>query len=91
MSVAATNPINNILIQKNDCQTCHQLNKTSVGPSFMAIAERYKNNLNEKNRLADKIINGGGGKWGNTTMSAHPQLSNADAMRIVNYIVGLSK
>jgi cytochrome c len=41
--------------------------------------------------LATKIIEGGGGSWGEThVMSAHPQISMADAREMVSYIFSLS-
>src|SRR4030095_16170497 len=33
------------LLNASDCKSCHVLDKTSVGPSFMAVAEKYKNDL----------------------------------------------
>jgi cytochrome c len=39
--------------------------------------------------LADKIIKGGGGVWGETAMAAHPQLTKADVVEIVNYILSV--
>ena len=40
--------------------------------------------------LAKKIINGGGGVWGEQAMAAHPQISLGDAKEIVNYVLSLS-
>lgn len=36
-----------------------------------------------------KIINGGAGVWGDHAMSAHPSLSEADAKRMVDYILAM--
>jgi cytochrome c len=36
------------------------------------------------------VINGGGGVWGENVMSAHPQLSEADAKEMVGYVLSLA-
>lgn len=78
------------LIAKSDCSACHQLDAKSVGPSFKEVAKRFGGKKGEVERIANKIISGGGGVWGEHAMSAHPQISKADASEIVNYILGLN-
>jgi len=41
--------------------------------------------------LVNKIINGGGGVWGEVAMPAHPSLSRDDAKKLVSYILSLKK
>jgi cytochrome c len=79
------------LINKSDCKSCHLTDKKSVGPSYMDIAAKYKGNKNEQERIATKIIEGGGGVCGDHAMSAHPQITKQDANTIVKYIVGLAE
>ncbi|RVU00325.1 carbohydrate-binding protein [Mucilaginibacter limnophilus] len=78
------------LIANSDCKACHQINAMSVGPAFMAVSKKYAGKKEEINRLADKIIKGGGGVWGEHAMSAHPQLTKQNATEMVNYILSLS-
>jgi cytochrome c len=79
------------LIESSDCRSCHQIDKTSIGPSYEAIAERYPKNEANIQLLMDKVINGGSGVWGDHGMSAHPQLSAADARRMVEYILSIKE
>ena len=79
------------LIESLDCKSCHKIDGSSIGPSYKAVSERYRNDRNASNYLAHKIINGGGGVWGEQVMSAHPDLSNDDAAKIVDYILGLGQ
>ncbi|MGA0560727.1 PQQ-dependent sugar dehydrogenase [Larkinella sp. VNQ87] len=74
------------LINQSDCKVCHQVSTKSVGPSFHDIANRYKAKP-ETDRLVKKVINGGGGVWGEVAMPAHPAMSVADAAAIVHYIL----
>ncbi len=79
------------LMAASDCKSCHQLDKAAVGPSFIAVAIRYKTQLGSVDKLIKKIINGGVGSWSKDhVMSAHPQLAAADAKEIVKYIFSLT-
>ena len=79
------------LMAASDCKACHQVSAAAVGPSFTAIADRYKTQEGAIDQLAKKIIQGGGGNWGKVhNMSAHPQIAEADAKEIVKYIFSLT-
>lgn len=84
-------PLGKTLMASSDCRACHTIDKPSVGPTFTAIARRYKEKPGTTEALAAKIINGGGGSWGKEhIMSAHPQLSTQDAQEMVRYIFSLT-
>lgn len=79
------------IMAKSDCKSCHYADKKAVGPTYIQIANRYKNESGSVSKLANKIISGGGGSWGKEfVMSAHPQLSKRDAESIVKYIFSLT-
>lgn len=78
-----------LLISRSDCGNCHAEDRKINGPSFQAIAERYRNNEFAVRNLSLKIIKGGAGVWGETVMSAHPQLTEEDAGEIVRWILSL--
>lgn len=77
------------LMDNSDCKSCHLIDKKSIGPNYKEIAARYKDNPNAIDYLAKKIINGGGGVWGDVNMAAHPQLSETEATEMVKYILSL--
>ncbi|MCY7330373.1 MAG: hypothetical protein LH618_17615 [Saprospiraceae bacterium] len=79
------------LMAKSDCRTCHNEQVKTVGPAFVAIAERYKNIPENLEKLAQKIMGGGAGVWGIAAMSAHPDLQPDDAKAMVSYILALDK
>jgi cytochrome c len=79
------------LIESSDCNACHSMDKKSIGPSYTEIATKYKNDSKAAGLLASKVISGGSGVWGPVAMSAHPQLAEADALEMVNYILSLSQ
>ena len=79
------------LIANSDCKACHTIDKPSVGPTFVAVAGRYKGQPGITERLAKKIIEGGGGNWSKDhLMSAHPQIPVQDAQEMVKYIFSLT-
>ena len=61
------------LMNSSDCKSCHMLDKKSAGPALMDIATKYKNDNTAIHNLANKIISGGSGVWGEQAMAAHPQ------------------
>jgi cytochrome c len=74
----------------SDCKACHAADKKSIGPSYLDLGKKYKPSAQNIDMLAKKIINGGGGVWGEQAMAAHPQISLGDAKEIVNYVLSLS-
>lgn len=77
------------LFYSQDCKACHTENTVSVGPSLMDIAGKYAHNEQNTALLADKVIRGGSGVWGNRPMSAHPGMPVEEAKMIVDYILSL--
>ncbi|WP_245803568.1 PQQ-dependent sugar dehydrogenase [Algoriphagus marinus] len=79
------------LIELSDCKSCHQYDTTSIGPSYKAVAERYPDTPANIEMLVGKVINGGSGVWGDHGMSAHPQLSESDAKRMIEYVLSMDE
>lgn len=77
------------LIEASDCRTCHQDNAKVIGPSYVDVAKKYSES--DVQMLAEKIIKGGKGNWGEIPMTAHPNVSQADAEAMVKYILSMNK
>jgi cytochrome c551/c552 len=78
------------LMAASDCKTCHKVAEKSIGPSFADVAQKYSARPDATTYLAEKIIKGGSGVWGETAMAAHPNLKEADATQIVQYVLSLA-
>lgn len=78
------------IIGELDCGGCHVEQEQSIGPSYQAIADRYRKDTDAVDYLSGKIISGGGGVWGEQAMSAHPDLSESDAKQMADYILSLA-
>ncbi|MDX2191189.1 MAG: PQQ-dependent sugar dehydrogenase [Bacteroidota bacterium] len=80
-----------VLVNESDCGACHLVSGKSIGPSFEQVAERYAKNASNIDKLANKVIQGGGGNWNaRHQMSAHPQLTYGQAREMVNYILSIA-
>jgi cytochrome c len=77
------------LVNKSDCLGCHAVDSQAAGPSWKAIAKRYAGQPGNAPRLAAKIRDGGSGKWGDVAMTPHPDVTDAQARQMVNYILSL--
>jgi cytochrome c len=79
------------LIAKSDCLACHKDDAKLVGPAYVDVAKKYEATEANYTKLADKIIKGGAGVWGEVPMSPHPTLPTGDAKEMVKYILSLNK
>ncbi|WP_418320823.1 c-type cytochrome [Piscinibacter sakaiensis] len=88
-AVAAAVPAhaNLALAQKNACMACHAVDKKVVGPAISEIAKKYAGQKDAATMLADSIRKGGSGKWGPVPMPAQPNLSEADAKTLAEWVL----
>ena len=91
MADASYSSIGKNLIAGSDCISCHKEQEKSIGPAYLDIAEKYVTNSGAADMLANKIINGGSGNWGEVAMAAHPDLGATEAKQMAEYILSLSK
>lgn len=76
------------LVGKSNCFTCHHIDNKLVGPAYRDIANKYASESTAKaDELADKVIKGGVGVWGNVPMPGHPELTKEDALAMVKYVL----
>jgi cytochrome c len=76
------------LMKKNNCGTCHQADKKTVGPALKAIAEKYKGDAAAADKLVAKVRKGGSGSFGSMAMPATPaKASDADIKTMVAAIL----
>lgn len=77
------------LISNYNCKACHQEKEKSVGPTYTQISKRYKGDATAIKNLAQKVIKGGNGVWGQLAMAAHPHVSTGEAEQMIRYILSL--
>ncbi|REC47474.1 c-type cytochrome [Chryseobacterium pennipullorum] len=77
------------LIEGADCLACHKIDAKVIGPSYQDVAAKYTES--DIDQLAQKIIEGGKGNWGDIPMTPHEGLSKDNAKQMVKYILSLKK
>jgi cytochrome c len=77
------------LVKASDCKTCHHPTNKIIGPAHADVAKKYEFTKTNVELLANKIIAGGSGTWGNIPMSAHPDISKSDAEKMARYVLSL--
>ena len=85
------------MAQMNGCIECHTVTAASIGPSWMAVAERYKAAPRAETRamLIDSVMNGSKGKWinwrGNDGMPPlGKRVVKEDVEELVDFILSLN-
>lgn len=81
------------LAKAKGCTACHAVDKKMIGPSYAQVAACYKADgkklADNKAALVKHIKAGGAGVWGPVPMPAHPQVSDADIAKIVDWVMSV--
>jgi cytochrome c len=74
---------------RSDCASCHSVDRTVVGPSYLDVALRYVGQAGAAVQLGRSIREGGSGRWGDVPMTPHPDLDDAEIEAIAAWILSL--
>ncbi|MBK9571323.1 MAG: c-type cytochrome [Rhodoferax sp.] len=85
--VAAPAMADEALAKSKNCMACHAVDKKVVGPSYKDVAKKYAGQKDAADKLAAKVIKGGSGVWGPVPMPANAQVNDADAKKLVAWIL----
>ena len=77
------------LAQKKNCMACHAVDKKVLGPAYKDVAAKYAGQKDAVDKLTAKVAKGGTGVWGNIPMPANPQVTDAEAKQLVQWILTL--
>jgi cytochrome c len=77
------------LAQAKNCLACHAVDHKVVGPAYKDVAAKYAGQKDAVDKLAAKVIKGGSGVWGPVPMPANPQVNEAEAKKLVAWILTL--
>ncbi len=75
------------LAKAKNCLACHAVDKKLVGPAFKDVSAKYAGNADAAAMLATKVQKGGVGAWGQIPMPPNPQVSDAEAKALVDWIL----
>jgi cytochrome c len=74
------------LAQKKNCMACHAVDKKLVGPAFKDVATKYAGQKDAVAMLAEKVIKGGSGAWGQIPMPANA-VTPDEAKTLVTWVL----
>lgn len=79
------------LMKKDNCATCHAIDKKLIGPAYQDVAAKYKGDKTAQAKLEKKVKAGGSGVWGTIPMPPNSTTSDADIHELVTWILTLKK
>lgn len=79
------------LMKKDGCAACHSIDKKIVGPAYVDVAAKYKNDKNAVAMLSKKVKEGSTGVWGPIPMPPNSGVAPADITDLVTWILTLKK
>jgi cytochrome c len=79
------------LMKASDCFNCHAVEQPLVGPAFLAIAEKYRNQSGALDASVRRVREGSSGVWGQVPMLPHPQHTTDEVTIMLRWVFGLEK
>ncbi len=76
------------LVVKDKCIMCHDVFKRKVGPSFIQVRDRYKEDPKAIEKISKSIKRGSQGKWGRVAMLPN-DVTEEEAKQIAEWIMSL--
>ncbi len=82
----ANEPTGLALIRKSDCFNCHAVNRALVGPTFVDIANKYRDQPHQLDQSVARVLQGSTGVWGKVAMLPHSQHTREQVLQMVEYV-----
>ena len=88
LPVAAPAMADEALAKSKNCMACHAVDKKVVGPAYKEVAKKYAGKGADAT-LVEHVMKGSKGVWGPVPMPANAQVNEADAKKLVAWILSL--
>ena len=73
-------------MRASDCFNCHALDRAIVGPSFLDIANKYRDQKDALELSVDRVLKGSTGVWGKVAMLPHSQHTREQVTQMVTWV-----
>lgn len=87
VSVSAPAFADQALATSKNCLACHAIDKKLVGPAYKDVAKKYAGQKDAADKLVTKVMKGGSGVWGAVPMPANTQVNEAEARKLVAWVL----
>ncbi|MFM8485139.1 MAG: c-type cytochrome, partial [Bacteroidota bacterium] len=65
---------------------CHALDRAIVGPSFLDIANKYRDQKGALEQSVERVLKGSTGVWGKVAMLPHSQHTREQVTQMVTWV-----
>ena len=69
----------------SNCMNCHLFQSKLIGPSYLDISNKYS--PSDVTTIAKHVKEGSKGVWGDIVMPTHPELTDEEINKMVNWII----
>lgn len=77
------------LAKSKNCMACHAVDKKLVGPAYKDVAKKYAGQKDAEATLITHVMKGSKGVWGPVPMPANAQVNEAEAKKLVDWVLSL--
>ena len=88
-AVAAPAMADEAMAKSKNCMSCHAVDKKLVGPAYKEVAKKYAGQKDAAATLVTHVMKGSKGIWGPVPMPANAQVNDAEAKKLVDWILSL--
>lgn len=74
------------LMKKSDCFNCHSVDQPRVGPKFLDIAAKYRDQAGALEASVQRVMKGSTGVWGKVAMLPHEHNSPDEIRQMVEWV-----
>ena len=78
-----------VLYKASGCVACHRMTLDHIGPSMLAVSQKYANDPNGASMVLDSLKNGARGKWGNNVMPPQSHVSDQNLQLLTNWALAI--
>ena len=78
------------LIKSSDCLNCHAPQRRLIGPSFLEVATKYRDQPHAMDASVKRVLGGSTGVWGKVGMLPHSQHTPAEVQQMVAYVYSVT-
>ena len=89
LAVAAPALADEALAKSKNCMACHAVDKKLVGPAYKEVAKKYAGQKDAEATLVTHVMKGSKGVWGPVPMPANAQVNEAEARKLVDWVLSL--
>ena len=89
LSVAAPAMADEALAKSKNCMACHAVDKKLVGPAYKDVAKKYAGQKDAEATLVTHVMKGSKDVWGPVPMPANANVIEAEAKKLVAWVLSL--